>query len=211
MDDFFSESKPDLINKKTMYNFEKMLKKPKDISDDTSLSNILSYIYNEYIKPNIFFIIVVVLLTLFLLYRYMTKSDNINANDNFSDTSERPIFNPNISTKDQNRLFSSDEIPLIINNKYMSYDIDSSVERPFKYPNIPSKIQDNDRAYMYDLFDDDLLINPDYYRTTNTNSFMTIQNRKDLDLLAEIIFDSSNPNKIDTYPGIEYAPLYSFY
>lgn len=85
MDDFFSESKPDLINKKILYNFEKMLKKPK-ITDQADWSNLI-YFYEEYIKPNIFFIIVIILLTLFLIYRYITKSNSTENLEQFSDLS----------------------------------------------------------------------------------------------------------------------------
>jgi len=218
MDDFFSESKPDLINKKTLYNFEKMLKKPKVTVEETSWGNTLSYIYDEYIKPNVFFIIVIVLLALFLLYRYMTKSENIIEPDHFNgDIFERPVLNPNIPIKEQNPQvnYLADEIPFRYEDMYITHnDIDPPIEYPFKYPDIPPKIQDNGRVYsgLHNIYNDGhLFIDSDYDRATNNAlDYMTKQNRRNLDLLAEIIFDSSNPSKIDSSPGMEYAPYTRF-
>lgn len=75
MDDFFSESKPDLINKKTLHHFEKIISKAKNIQEPNNISwtNYLYNFYEEYLKHNMFFIIVIVLLTIFLIYKYMTK------------------------------------------------------------------------------------------------------------------------------------------
>jgi len=73
-EELFSGTIPDLINKKTMNNLQKMLKKPPGPPPDQSYwSNTFSYIYEDYIRPNLFFIIILIILTLFLLYRYSTK------------------------------------------------------------------------------------------------------------------------------------------
>jgi hypothetical protein len=81
MDDFFSESKPDLINKKTLHSLEKMITKKSVVVTSTSWTDYLYGFYNEYVKHNLFLIIVIVIIALFLVYRYMTKS-SINTTQN---------------------------------------------------------------------------------------------------------------------------------
>ena len=87
--DFFSDSKPDLINKRTMHNLEKILKKTRPITTDSNTWSDTAYsFYEEYIKPNAFFLIILLLLSLFLWYRYSIKSNDdktlktINTNNN---------------------------------------------------------------------------------------------------------------------------------
>lgn len=194
MDEFFSESKPDLINKKTLYNFERMLKKKSNITtEETYWSSCLYFIYDEYIKPNIFFIIVIILLALFLIYRYMTKS---NITGNFD------------------QIFLHDELPSKINSTYFAYN---NVDQPIKYPNILDKIQDKEGiSSFYEGGDENQLqnnpfIDSDYVKGIRTPfDYTTKQNKRDIDLLAEIMFRTPNPNNNESYPGMGYAPLYTF-
>ena len=69
MDEYFSGSKPDLINRKTLGKFDNMLK----VSEFPEKTNVWTNIYEDYLKQNLFFFIILILLVLFLLYRYLTK------------------------------------------------------------------------------------------------------------------------------------------
>lgn len=91
MDDFFSDSKPDLINKKVLKGFEKMIYKAKSSPaytypniniggggtgmEEIGFADRLFYFYDIYVKPNTFGLIVLVILALYLLFRYWTKGE----------------------------------------------------------------------------------------------------------------------------------------
>ena len=179
MDELFSESKPDLINKKTLHNFEKMLKKPKVTTEETSWVNTLHYIYNEYIKPNIFFIIVVVLLVLFLLYRYLTRSEKKNDIEKYSKVYEcsnaySSILDDNVHTKNQ--------------NNYTTYNDNTRIK--------------NIQTGIHDLIYDDYIADLDYNIADTSNM---IQDRRNLDILTKIMFNRSNSNNINHVSEIGYT------
>lgn len=82
MDDFFSDSAPDMINKRILNNYNKKIAA---CTITNNINNIeapkitngfgekIMYFYNEYISPNLFLIIAVIIICLFLFYRYMCK------------------------------------------------------------------------------------------------------------------------------------------
>ena len=89
MADFFSGSEPDFINKKVMVKYQNILK---DGATTTTItpgwSDYLANFYEEYISPNLIFIILFVVLVLFLMYRYKYK-DLDKPEETF-----KPTFNP---------------------------------------------------------------------------------------------------------------------
>jgi hypothetical protein len=72
------------------------------------------YCYDEYIRPNIFFILFVIILCCILIYRYNTKQDNFV-----------PSFLPNIPIDQQISYtnYMPDQLPMMDNNSYFN-DID---------------------------------------------------------------------------------------
>lgn len=65
----FSNTKPNLVSEKIIKKFDKILEK----KSPSGSSNTISYIYEHYIQPNWFAIIVVIILGLFLIVRHFIK------------------------------------------------------------------------------------------------------------------------------------------
>lgn len=164
MDDLFSESKPDLINKKILYNFEKMLAKPKITAEETSWSSNIWYFYDEYIKSNGFFIVVLILLFIFLLYKYLTKSTKIS--------------NTNSLHEHQNKLTTHENNLTIEKGWNHNNDINNI--------NNIDNINEDDEKYSTNDFDYEL--NDNHFNT----KYLDQHNKRDIDILAELIFNSTN-------------------
>lgn len=77
LNDFFSGSKPELISNESILNIEQMMKPIAEIEKNITPTESLSNFYENFIQPNIFFFIIVILLALFLFYKYMTKNMGI--------------------------------------------------------------------------------------------------------------------------------------
>ena len=90
--DFFSNTKPNLINGKTLKNMDKILSlaKPMPVK---AVSDTLYSFYDIYISPNIFVLIMLAIFAIFLAYRYWSKNDQL---EDF-----RPAFNPTIPVDQQ--------------------------------------------------------------------------------------------------------------
>ncbi|ARF09288.1 hypothetical protein Catovirus_2_237 [Catovirus CTV1] len=72
--DFFSGSVPNLISNRSIKNMENMIKKVNPVKE-TSILDIFGSFYVNYIEPNMFVIIMFIILTLFLIYKYYTKEE----------------------------------------------------------------------------------------------------------------------------------------
>lgn len=75
--DFFSGSFPNLISNNSIKNVEEMLNINSVPISDTPIETF----YTKYIEPNKLFIIVFVLISIFLLYKYYTKDIELKTND----------------------------------------------------------------------------------------------------------------------------------
>lgn len=82
---FFSNTKPNLISEKVMKKLDKLLEK----SSNAPTSNTMVYIYENYIQPNLFAIIVIVVLAGFLFIRHMIKKYK-EENKQVSDSETEP-------------------------------------------------------------------------------------------------------------------------
>jgi len=89
----FSNSKPNLISEKCVRKLDKILENVKT----TSVTSHMSNIYNDYIKPNLFGILVVVFIGIFLLIMYIVKKYK---EENYEDIKEEDT----IETEDIDRL-----------------------------------------------------------------------------------------------------------
>ena len=72
--DTFDGSKPYLVNSKTIQNIESRLNVPERDPDNRVVNGINSF-YREYIEPNLFPLIVIGLLAIYLIIKYIIKKD----------------------------------------------------------------------------------------------------------------------------------------
>jgi hypothetical protein len=215
MEDFFSESKADLINKKTLYGFEKMLRKPKIATYEPSWSTSLYSLYEEYIRPNIFAIIVVILLVLFLTYRYIMKSLGCNSLGCSSlGCSSLGCNSLGCNSLGCNSLGCSSLGSSLGRNSL-------GVPEPALNLNVPIEVEygtNSTHARTQQLTDAGTYPNryaPNRYTYADlanplTNNWGSDYSRENLDMLADIIFETSNPDSGGTQVGMYYAPLTSY-
>jgi hypothetical protein len=71
--DIFSRSKPELISRKAMKSITKMLKNSGKI--ESQWSDNLGHFYVNYIRPNLFVLLVLFIVMIFLIIRYSLKQD----------------------------------------------------------------------------------------------------------------------------------------
>lgn len=83
MEQYFSGSDPDLINKKSLSKLDKLLKQPTVVVPQgpatPSWSECIYTWYEEYVRPNLLFILILIVLIAFLIYRYKVKQWNDDA------------------------------------------------------------------------------------------------------------------------------------
>ena len=97
-DNFFTNTKPNLISDKVIKRLEKILEK----KSDTPSTNTLVHIYQNYIQPYWFFIIVVVLTTLFLFIKYCIKKYK-DENEDFDLESQQDLNTNDTIDEDENK------------------------------------------------------------------------------------------------------------
>ena len=81
IDDFFSQSKPNLINTSTLQEIDNLLNKNDHLTQQNKLLN--DNFYENYIEPNLLFFFAMIILGIFLYYKYVlkleeTEEDKIN-------------------------------------------------------------------------------------------------------------------------------------
>lgn len=101
--DTFDGSKPNLINSKLLKDIESKLNIPNK-NDETKIINGISFFYKNFIEPNMFFIIVILLFIFYLTIRYILKQDkdekkNVSDEDTDSDDSDDNDDNDRIKKK----------------------------------------------------------------------------------------------------------------
>ena len=80
IDDFFSQSKPNLVNASTMVEIDNLLNKNDHLLENKILND---NFYESYIEPNLLFFFAMIILGIFLYYKYVlkleeTEEDKIN-------------------------------------------------------------------------------------------------------------------------------------
>lgn len=107
MNEYYSNSKPFLTNNNTIKQFEHILL-PKKTLYDNSVQNILGGFYNSYISPNIFFLILLGILVIFLFIRYFFIDDqedflmDLSIDQDINKINFRPTLNPSLPLETQN-------------------------------------------------------------------------------------------------------------
>jgi hypothetical protein len=203
-DNFFSNSKPNLINNKIKKNMEKLFSN--SIKKGGDKQNALSSFYENCIKHNLFAIIIIIVLLLFLICKYKSKNKNKKhkIREEFL-----PTFNSYYPVNMQNPYvnYLPDTVPQLVGNKYKTYnDIHPPKKYTKKYPPIPNKIREYDLytgiQNTYKNSKDPVLPNalglPSNYNTTTEKAmeFMTSKNRENLDNMTNILFTNPSPGNI---------------
>jgi hypothetical protein len=149
--DLNGKSKPNLISSKTLKNIDKIFKSDiKTIQNDWK-HNLLLFYY-DYIKPNLFPLIVFLLVAIYLILRYLVKNNNPNDNNNNNNklkkNKKRKIKNKNVINNDDitNKTDhnSNSELQSIIKNDSQSY-YPSVTQLPKLEPDYMG--EDNDSIY----------------------------------------------------------------
>lgn len=217
-DDCFSGMKPDLINKKIMKKFTSMThlggatKAPQNT--EVHWSDSLSYFYTEYVEQNILLIILLFIFVLFLIYKYKMKEtfgESLNDDTDYIREQDKiyfkPTFNPYYSVDEQTSYVNylpDSAIPLEVTDKngeekletYNEYYKPKPKKNLYRMPyNVNSQQTDYTGLYnTYEGTQDPVLPNAIGYPadintvTDDAMEYTTSRNRKNLDLLAEIIF-----------------------
>lgn len=92
---FYSESYPMLIQKNTMDDINKKLDNL--IGNNTNETSMYDYFYNlyeNYVQPNLFILLLLFIFVLFLLYKYYTKSKKKDIIDDKIETIELDEYSP---------------------------------------------------------------------------------------------------------------------
>jgi flagellar biosynthesis/type III secretory pathway M-ring protein FliF/YscJ len=90
-----SGSTPNLISEKTLRKLDKILENSKTVGSTNHLANI----YNDYIKPNLFAILVLVVIVAFLVIRYIIKKYREENEEDSEEDSEEYIDEESIDEK----------------------------------------------------------------------------------------------------------------
>lgn len=110
--DTFDGSKPNLISKTTLKELEKTIGLNNNEMDDKMLNGIGSF-YENYISPNLFPIIVICLLILYLTIKYIIKRDRDEKNKKIKLSKTKIIkqpINDNKQTNDKKIIENNTEI-----------------------------------------------------------------------------------------------------
>jgi hypothetical protein len=104
---FFSGIKPNLINEKALKSISKILDESTIYNQPTTGENLLK-LYENYIKPNMFGLLVIVIISIFLFIRYIIKKYNestdieIDLNEEVSQNNQKKENNKNIENVENN-------------------------------------------------------------------------------------------------------------
>jgi len=200
--EYFSGTIPELISSKTIKNISKTLQTGGDISPPSWTENVVTF-YQNYIQPNLFPIIVLIIISVYLFIMYVLKRDkdetfdasvqvtkqpkvaepavdNIPVQYNGKLTNRKDIIKT-LSEEDRKAL---DTIPLDDNNDMGDVD-------EIYYSN-PKRRKLDDREVYTGIYNDWNGENQeDYVRTTgDAIMYGTDNNRKSLDELAQMMFNN---------------------
>jgi hypothetical protein len=197
--EFFSNSKPDLINKKTIRTMEKMLVMVEPIKEPTVIDSFCSF-YNNYISPNLFVLILLIIFCLFLTYKYFLKQSKEDELEDF-----RPAFNPTLPTEEQNSFvhYLPDDIPLNVADRVViRSEIEPPSLPPAVLPDIPkpwySREINTGLENSYEYQPDHIIPHPYDWpnnfvsSTSESVDYMTDKNKKNFNDLAQKIFNDQD-------------------
>lgn len=153
--DFFSGTNPDLISNKVLKEINKsLIAKPVDVPILPSLGDNMSSFYSNYIQPNLFPIIVFVLITIYLFIKYVLKRDkDEKKNDNYLDD----IFLDELSETEFNIAKKNDDYKKYLRQKEK---ITTAIKKQIDH-GYSDMVPDSDNEYENNDIDNNY--NNDYY------------------------------------------------
>jgi hypothetical protein len=178
----FDGSNPNLISSKTIKDIESQLDLA-DRDDGNKVINGIGSFYNNYLSPNLFPIIVVSLLALYLTIKYILKKDREEREDDDLQSETRRHRTKKLMVKvDSNEIL----------NKKSNININNKMKKPTTLdpvPDISDLISDD-----YLLTDDDNLTDPDNINNMDVSDYeimKKIDNHdpdNDINKAAKLIF-----------------------
>lgn len=149
--EYFSNTKPNIINPNIQSNFEDILKTTSKSYDTVDY---LGSFYEDFIKPNLFVLIMLLLIGLFLLYKYLDKqerNDNKKEYEDYKNIGEvDKLLNINKEKLESNleKLSSEKNQNILIPELYKESDYKSF--RPTFNPSLPIDRQQSFTNYLPD-------------------------------------------------------------
>lgn len=190
--DFFSNTNPDLISSKSMTELTTIIANADIVKKAPTLSESTVNFYKRFIQPNLLPIIIVIIFISFMIYRYMTYSNE--------------KFDPNKSVNDptQTQLELSERNPYefdnTINQVIKDKEVNEILNDDSLYENLIDKSDLNDREVFRGTHNpwngekDDEMEHPygyenKYIETTNNMvDFATSKNKSALDEATKMLF-----------------------
>jgi hypothetical protein len=205
INNFFSNTNPDLISSKSLNDLDKLiLSDSKDIKVGGTLIESSFDFYKKYIQPNLLPIVIIIVFVVFIIYRYMTKKTKheINENNNIEQ------FDPNKSVNDptQTKLELSEtpfhaDLDNTMNEFVREKEIDEILNDDSLYEDVIHRPPEGGRAVYrgtknkWDGYHDDLMEHPygydnNYIESTNEMlNFSTNLNKNKIDDVAKRLFE----------------------
>jgi hypothetical protein len=193
--DFFSNTNPDLISAKSMTELTTIIANADIVKKTPTLSESTVNFYKRFIQPNLLPIIIVIIFISFMIYRYMTY------------TNEKEKFDPNKSVNDPNqtKLELSETNPYEFDNTMNKILRDKEANEILNddsiYENLLDKNEFNDREVYrgttnpWEGEKDDEMEHPYGYEnkfvetTNNMVDFATKKNKSALDNISKLVFN----------------------
>jgi hypothetical protein len=179
IDDFFSQSKPNLVNPSTLNGIDEILNKNDHLKQQNKLLN--ENFYENYIEPNLLFFFAMIILGIFLYYKYILKLE---------ETGEDKIN----KKKYENKYKKQYEEKIQILNKILEDDLEKNTEK---------EDQDQEQDQNETNNEVNLYQNPPIRQNTNFNdyTFNTFTPESDLnniwysDFANESMYNQSSFNQ----------------
>jgi len=184
--DFFSGTQPAIVSEKTINKISKPIDPIKQITI-VSWSDNLSGFYENYIKPNMFPLVIFILVGIILFIKYIMKYDKDEKKK------EKFVsFNPNKKLNKQKNYtyYVGNDVPVNINKKLTSKnDLDPYIEDTY-----PDDYDENENDLNNNYEKDQYQARKDYIPTTvdvMREGVQTISNKQAIDDLAKIMFGNN--------------------
>lgn len=168
MNNIFSGSKPNLINENVLKTIELEITSNVNIPETTGEH--LVKLYDKYIKHNLFAIMVILFIIIFLSIRYAIKKYNDKNNTSIEDNNKMNLNELESEIKNLENTINSDDI---VNNQF---DDDQ-----FNNDNLSSEIITEEENFTNEQLDKYTLLNEEYDKMVKENNgLMSEQMMKDM-------------------------------
>jgi hypothetical protein len=190
--DFFSNTNPDLISSKSMTELTTIIANADIVKKAPTLSESTINFYKRFIQPNLLPIIIVIIFISFMIYRYMTYSnERFDPNKSVNDPTQTELelseknpyefdnaMNKVIKDKEANEILNDDSLyeNLIDRNELNDREVYRGTHNPWK----GQKDDEMEHPYGYE--------NKYIETTDNMVDFSTSKNKSALDEATKMMF-----------------------